>query len=41
MIQETRPDELRVAIGDAAVLPVDETNLTPEDEALIADPVAG
>ena len=40
VIQEVRPDELRVAIGEP-VLPVDATEMTPEDEALIADLVAG
>ncbi|MGK0189037.1 MAG: hypothetical protein ACI9R3_004854, partial [Verrucomicrobiales bacterium] len=40
VVQETRPDELRVAIGDR-VLPVDEADMTAEEEALVADPVAG
>ncbi len=40
VVQETRPDELRVSIGQR-VLPVDEADLTPEDEALVADTVAG
>lgn len=40
VVQETRPDELRVSIGER-VLPVDESALTPETAALDANVVAG
>lgn len=40
VIQEIRPDELRVSIGEQ-VLPVDEAELTLEEDALVPDVVAG
>ncbi|MDG2123116.1 MAG: hypothetical protein P8J87_05425, partial [Verrucomicrobiales bacterium] len=40
VIKEVRPEELKVAIGER-VLPVDELDLTPEDEMLLADVIAG
>ncbi len=40
VVQEVRPDEVKVSIGEP-VYAVDETELTPEEEALVPDVVAG